>query len=63
MTLSRLITWMTGIQERAVEALPPIERAQLAAQCRHLLAAAEPLPKEPETPRPAFRSSAGEHSR
>jgi hypothetical protein len=44
MTLSRLITWMCGVSPRAVEALPPFEKAQLAAQCRRLLSAAEAPP-------------------
>jgi hypothetical protein len=37
MTLSRLITWMTGISGVAIRALPPAERARLAEQCFRLL--------------------------
>jgi hypothetical protein len=42
MTLSRLITLMSGIGEIAIRALPPFERLRLANECRRLLRAADP---------------------
>jgi hypothetical protein len=51
MTLARLITWMIGVDARAVYALRPVERLQLAAQCRRLLAAAEAETRSSGPPR------------
>ena len=47
MTLSRLITWMAGVSEIAVRALPPFERMRLANECRRLLRAADPPVRPP----------------
>jgi hypothetical protein len=51
MTLTRLITWMAGISEIAIRALPPVERLRLASECRRLLRAADPpaLPPRAQT--------------
>jgi hypothetical protein len=50
MTLSRLITWMAGISEIAIRALPPFERLRLAHECRRLLRAADPPVLPPRAP-------------
>jgi hypothetical protein len=55
MTITRLITWMAGVSEIAIRALPPFERLRLANECRRLLRAADP-PVLP--PRVAPRSDA-----
>jgi hypothetical protein len=41
-TISRLITWMAGVSEIAIRALPAFERLRLAHECRRLLRAADP---------------------
>jgi hypothetical protein len=48
--LSRLITLLGGVSEIAVRALPPFERARLAAECRRLLRAADPPVLPPRVP-------------
>ena len=48
MSLTRLITWMSGVSEIAIRALPPVERLRLAHECRRLLVAAEPQPAAPK---------------
>jgi hypothetical protein len=42
MSLTRLITWMSGVSAISIRALPPMERLRLANECRRLLMAAEP---------------------
>jgi hypothetical protein len=53
MSLTRLITWMSGVSEIAIRALPPVERLRLAHECRRLLVAAEPQPAAPKVIRDA----------
>ena len=48
MTITRLITWMSGVSEIAIRALPPVERLRLANECRRLLRAAEPQAMAPK---------------
>jgi hypothetical protein len=48
MTLRRLITIMTGIDDRAVQALPPAERVALARECLRLLRATGLTPPAPK---------------
>jgi hypothetical protein len=57
MTLSRLISWMSGVSEVSIRALPAFERLRLATECRRILLALEPpvLPSRASTtatPRP-----------
>jgi hypothetical protein len=44
MTLSRLITLLSGIGAPAVRALPPVERLRLAHECLRLLQACDIAP-------------------
>jgi hypothetical protein len=48
MSLSRLITWMSGVSAIAIRALPPVEQLRLATECRRLLRAAEPQAAAPK---------------
>jgi hypothetical protein len=50
MTLSRLITWLSGVSEISVRALPPFERLRLANECRRLIRAADPPVRPPRAP-------------
>jgi hypothetical protein len=45
---SRIVTLLTALTDYQVRAMPPVERAQLAAQCKRLLNAAEPQPVAPK---------------
>jgi hypothetical protein len=54
MTITRLITWMAGISEIAIRALPPFERLRLANECRRLLRAADPPALPPRVPAAAI---------
>jgi hypothetical protein len=54
-TITRLITLMSGIGEIAVRALPPFERLRLANECRRLLRAADPPVLPPRVPSDAPR--------
>jgi hypothetical protein len=47
-TLRRLITIMTGVDERAVQALPQAERIALARECLRLLRATGLTPPAPK---------------
>lgn len=54
MTLSRLITWLSGVSAISIRALPPVERLRLANECRRILLAADPPVMPPRVPSTAI---------
>jgi hypothetical protein len=61
MTLSRLISWMSGVSEVSIRALPAFERLRLANECRRILLAADPpvLPPRAPTSAASMRPKSG----
>jgi hypothetical protein len=41
----RVTALLTGLTRNQVEAMPPVERQQLADQCRRIVALADPSPE------------------